>query len=106
MEDDMNGQPNTATATNTERVFRSHARPTISVPELVAIQRSYLERLGATVEQLSTVVRRPDALAPVIEAPARDVITDAFAGWWSVVTSKPFTAATVSVQRAPCAAAS
>ncbi len=86
----MNGQANSEPGTNTERVFRSHDRPTISVPELVAIQRGYLERLGAIVEQLSAVVRRRDALAPVVEAPPRDVVTDPFGGRWSVLTSKPF----------------
>lgn len=88
---DMNAQANNRPGTNTERVFRSHDRPTISVPELVAIQRGYLERLGAIVDQLSTTVRRPDALAPIINSPPQEVSTDASLGQWSVLTSKPFT---------------
>ncbi len=65
----MNGQVNGNTGTHTERVFRSHDRPNISAPELAAMQRGYLERLGTIVEELSTITRRPDVQTGVIDSP-------------------------------------
>ncbi len=66
----MNGQANCNTGVAAERVFRSHDRSTISVPELAAMQRGYLERLGTIVEQLTTIMRQPDTLnEPAGEVP-------------------------------------
>jgi len=53
----------------TERT-RLQDRPNVSVAELAALQRGYVERLGKLIEQLTAVMNRPDPPAAAIGSPA------------------------------------
>jgi hypothetical protein len=56
--------------TRTERTSRLRDRPNISVAELAAMQRGYVERLGRLIEQLAAVMSRQNPPTAAIGSPA------------------------------------
>ena len=68
----MNGQisPNGKTADTRSERPRLEDRPNVSVAELAALQRGYVERLGKLIEQLTAVMSGPIPPTAAIGSPA------------------------------------